>query len=316
MQSAIAPASLTKIILAFAGIYILWGTTYLAIALSIKTLPPFTSGGLRFLLAALLMYGWLRWREVNPFEGIDIKRAALCGVLLTGFGNGLVVWGQQGVPSGIAALLVAAIPVFILTVEYLFFAGKLPTARAAVGMLIAAIGVAVVVLSSRKLSGGAHPIYVAAILLAVLSWSFGTLFQRQAGLKPDKIFAFTCVQVFFGAMLQLSLAVANREWLAFHAQQISLTSVLAVLYLVVFGSIVALSCYSWLLTQVAPQKVTTYALVNPVVALLLGALVLGERLTPIAMIAALAVVFGISLVLFPNWRLPSARRLAKASEVA
>ena len=171
--------------MAFVGIYLIWGTTYLAIALSIQTLPPFSSGGLRFLIASALMFGWLRWREVKPFTGIDFKRAALCGVLLAGLGNGLVVWAQQGVPSGIAALLVAAIPIFIVVVEYLFFAGRLPHPRAALGMLVATIGVVIIVTHTRTLSGAAQPFYVAAILLAVLAWSFGTLLQRQAGIKAD-----------------------------------------------------------------------------------------------------------------------------------
>jgi drug/metabolite transporter (DMT)-like permease len=303
MQTTTPTVSLSKVLLAFAGIYLIWGTTYLAIALSIRTLPPFTSGGVRFLIAALLMYLWLRWRAARPFEGIDLKRAALCGVLLTGFGNGLVVWAQQGVPSGITALLVAAIPIFILVVEYLFFAGGLPKPRIAVGMSIALAGVVIIVMQTRSLSGAAKPIYIAAILLAVLSWSFGTLLQRQAGVKPERIVAFTCVQIFFGALLQLTLATLNAEWRTLHVEGISLLSLLALLYLVVFGSVIALSCYSWLLTQVTPQKVATYALVNPVVALALGALVLGERITATAVLAALGVLLGISLVLFPNLRL-------------
>jgi drug/metabolite transporter (DMT)-like permease len=304
MHTVSVPTPIAKILLAFAGIYVIWGTTYLAIALSIQTLPPFTSGAFRFLVAAALMYAWLRWREPQPFAGVDLKRAALCGVLLTGFGNGLVVWAQQGVPSGIAALLVAAIPIFILVIEYLFFAGHSPRPRAAVGMAMAMFGVIVIVTHTRTLSGAAKPIYVAAILLAVLSWSVGTLMQRQAGIKPARIIAFTCAQIFFGALLQLTLAVVNREWLVLDVAHVSITSLLALLYLVVFGSVVALSCYSWLLTQVAPQKVATYALVNPVVALLLGALVLGEKITGVALLAALGVLAGIGLVLFPSWRLP------------
>jgi drug/metabolite transporter (DMT)-like permease len=288
--------------LAFAGIYLIWGTTYLAIAVSIQTLPPFTSGAVRFLTAAALMYGWLRWQKRTPFIGIDWRRAALCGVLLTGFGNGLVVWAQQGVPSGIAALLVAAIPIFILAVECMFFGGRLPAPRAGLGMLIASVGVVIIVVQTSTLTGNAQPIYIAAILLAVLCWSFGTLFQRQANIAADRVIAFTCAQIFFGALAQLTLALANREWQLLEPAQISTASVFALLYLVVFGSIVALSCYSWLLTQVAPQKVATYALVNPVVALLLGAAVLHESVTAGTLVAALAVLIGIGLVLFPNRR--------------
>jgi len=308
IQNAAAASLKAKILFAFAGIYLIWGTTYLAIALSIRTLPPFASGAIRFLIAAGLMWAWLRWREEHPFEGIDMKRAALCGVLLTGFGNGLVVWAQQGVPSGIAALLVAAIPIFILAIEYLFFAGRLPGPRAALGMAIATAGVVVIVTHSRSLSGAAQPIYIAAILAAVMSWSFGTLLQRQARVPSHRIVAFTCVQIFFGALLQLSLAMLHREWRMLDLPHVSVTSAFALLYLIVFGSIVALTCYSWLLTQVAPQKVATYALVNPVVALLLGAAVLGEKITAVAVVAALAVLLGIGLVLFPSWRpLPKAR---------
>ncbi len=303
MSATSSKASLTKIVLAFAGIYVIWGTTYLAIALSIQTLPPFLSGGIRFLIAALLMYAWLRWRSAKPMHGVDLKRAALCGVLLTGFGNGLVVWAQQGVPSGIAALLVAAIPVFILGLECLFFAGRLPSPRAALGISIALIGVAFIVVQTRGLSGTAKPVYVAAILAAVLSWSFGTLLQRQAGVPPDRIIAFTCAQIFFGALLQLSLATLHGEWQALHIERISSISFLAVLYLIVFGSVIALSCYSWLLTQVAPQKVATYALVNPVVALVLGAVVLDEKFSTTAIFAAIGVLIGIGLVLFPDLKL-------------
>jgi drug/metabolite transporter (DMT)-like permease len=312
MKSSTPATPVARILMAFAGLYVIWGTTYLAIALSIQSLPPFTSGALRFFTAALLMYGWLRIKSPQPLEGIDIKKAALCGVLLTGFGNGLVVWAQQGVPSGIAALIVAAIPIFVVLVECAFFAGRWPQPRAAFGMLIATIGVAVIVTHTRTLSGAAKPIYIAAILLAVLSWSFGTLIQRQAGIKPARILAFTCVQIFFGALLQLSMAILNREWQVLDVAHVSATSLLATLYLVIFGSVIALSCYSWLLTQVAAQKVATYALVNPVVALILGALILGETISATAVFAALGVLVGISLVLFPNWRWPLSKPVTKS----
>jgi drug/metabolite transporter (DMT)-like permease len=223
-----------------------------------------------------------------------------------------VVWAQQGVPSGIAALIVAAIPIFVVLVECAFFAGRWPQPRAAFGMLIATIGVAVIVTHTRTLSGAAKPIYIAAILLAVLSWSFGTLIQRQAGIKPARILAFTCVQIFFGALLQLSMAILNREWQVLDVAHVSATSLLATLYLVIFGSVIALSCYSWLLTQVAAQKVATYALVNPVVALILGALILGETISATAVFAALGVLVGISLVLFPNWRWPLSKPVTKS----
>jgi drug/metabolite transporter (DMT)-like permease len=315
MSSTHTAAPFAKIALAFAGIYVIWGTTYLAIALSIQTLPPFTSGGIRFLLAATLMFAWLRWREERPFAGIDMKRAALCGVLLSGFGNGLVVWAQQGIPSGIAALLVASIPIFVLIVESLFFAGSVPSPRTALGMLIAVVGVVTIVVHTHDISGTAKPIYIVAILLAVLSWSWGTVLQRHARVAAKQVVAFTCAQIFFGGLLQLSLALANGEWRSLNLDHVSLTSALAVFYLIVFGSIVALSCYSWLLTQIAAQKVATYALVNPVVAMILGAAVLSEKITATMILAALGVLLGVGLVLFPGKTL-STWKLYRSSEAA
>lgn len=300
MNNLMVPVAADKskqIWLAFAGIYLIWGTTYLAIAIAIQTLPPFTSGSIRFLLAAALLYAWLRSRTTQPLVGINFKSAALCGVLLTGFGNGFVIWAQQGVPSGIAALIVAAIPIFILLVEWLCFGGKLPNARAAIGMLLALSGVAVIVVHTHSLSGNAQPLYVAAILIAVLAWSFGTLLQRQA-VQPGQVLSFTCAQIFFGGLAQTLFALLNREWQVFDWARLSLASCLATLYLIVFGTLVALNCYLWLLTQVSPQKVATYALVNPAVALLLGAAILGERITLLAVFAALGVLLGIGLVLF------------------
>ncbi|HYM35902.1 MAG TPA: EamA family transporter, partial [Steroidobacteraceae bacterium] len=165
------------------------------------------------------------------------------------------------------------------------------------------------------LSGAAKPAYVIAILLAVSAWSFGTLLQRQAGVKAERVLSFTCAQIFFGGLLQLTLSVLSGEWHSINIAHVSWTSLAAVAYLLIFGSVIALSCYSWLLTQVAPQKVATYALVNPVVALLLGALVLNEKITATAILAALAVLLGIGLVLFPVARLP-AWKMSRSTEVA
>src|SRR5262249_23571145 len=150
-----------------------------------------------------------------------------------------------------------AIPIFVLLLEYCFFGGRLPQARVALGMLIALGGVVVIVAHTHDLSGAAKPIYIVAILAAVLSWSLGTLFQRQANVRSEQVLAFTCAQIFFGGLLQISLATIVGEWTELNVAHVSLTSALAVLYLVVFGSIVALSCYSWLLTKISAQKVAT-----------------------------------------------------------
>lgn len=287
------------VLLAFAGIYIIWGTTYLAIAIAIQTLPPFISGALRFLLAGVLMAAWLRLRSPRPFAGVNLPAAALCGVLLAGIGNGFVIWAQQGIPSGITALIVAAMPVTVLVLDWAWFSRRAPTRQGLLGTAIALAGVTTIVLHTRTISGEASPMHLAALIVAVVGWSLGTLLQKRSAGK-DQVFSFTGAQMLFGGAFQLALSVFNGEWSTFDPAAVSLSSWLAVGYLVVFGSLIGLNCYLWLLTRVSASKVTTYALVNPVVALLLGALVLHEEITSVAVLATLLVLFGVSLVLFQD----------------
>jgi drug/metabolite transporter (DMT)-like permease len=287
------------VLAAFAGIYTIWGTTYLAIAIAIQTLPPFISGAIRFLLAALLMALWLRTRTPRPFAGVNLPAAALCGVLLAGIGNGFVIWAQQGIPSGIAALIVAAMPVTVLILDWAWFSRRAPTKQGLLGTAIALAGVTTIVLHTRTISGEASPLHLLAMMVAVVGWSFGTLLQKRSAGK-DQVFSFTGAQMFFGGVFQLALSLLDGEWSSFDPASVSLASWLAVLYLVVFGSLIGLNCYLWLLTRVSASKVTTYALVNPVVALILGALILHEEITSTAVVATLLVLFGVSLVLFQD----------------
>ncbi|HEY4367775.1 MAG TPA: EamA family transporter [Steroidobacteraceae bacterium] len=296
------------VLAAFAGIYVIWGTTYLAIAIAIQTVPPFISGAVRFLLAGALMYVWLvtrnRWAAdgttAGVFEGVDLRMAALCGVLLSGVGNGYIIWAQQGIPSGIAALTVTAMPILVLILDWAFFSKRTPTPQALLGTAIAIAGVATIVMHTRSLSGDARPMYLVALLVAIVGWSFGTLLQKRHARK-ETVLSFTCAQMLAGGLFQLLMALINREWLKLDVAAISTQSIFAVLYLVLFGSIVALNCYLWLLTRVPAHKVTTYALVNPVVALILGALVLNEEVTGMAITAAVLVLAGVALVLFQNF---------------
>lgn len=298
IQATSVPTRLSLgVVAAFAGIYVVWGTTYLGMAIAIQTLPPFIAGAARFLLAGALMYAWLRWRGPAPFAGVNLRMAALCGVLLAGIGNGLVFWAQQGIPSGVAALIVASVPVTVLVLDWAFFSKQAPTRQASFGTAIAIAGVVTIVAHTHTLSGDAEPLYLIAMLFAVVGWAFGTLLQKRAA-RTDTVLSFTCAQMLFGGLFQAGMALVDREWSSFDPGAASLASILAVLYLTVFGSIVALNCYLWLLTRVSAQKVTTYALVNPVVALILGALVLNERITLLAIVAAALVLLGVALVLF------------------
>lgn len=290
-------ASALPLVAAFAGIYIIWGTTYLAIAITIESIPPFISGALRFLLAGSLMYIWLRARNARPLAGVNWIAAAWTGVLLSGVGNGLVIWSQQGIPSGIAALIVTAVPVVVLLLDWGFFSKRAPSGQALAGTGIALAGVVAIVLHTRSLSGDVHTLHLIALLIAVVGWSVGTLIQKRHA-NIATVLSFTCAQMLFGGVFQLAMSFVDNEWPSFDPTGITWSSVAALSYLIVFGSLIGLNCYLWLLTRVPAQKVTTYALVNPVVALILGAIVLGERITPLAISAAVLVLTGVALVLF------------------
>ena len=285
------------IVAAFAAIYIIWGTTYLAIAISIQTLPPFISGAIRFLLSGALMFAWLRLRSPEPFAGVNVVAAAACGVLLAGIGNGLVIWAQQGIPSGIAALIVTAMPVTVLILDWAFFSKRAPTRQGLIGTALAVAGVATIVMHTHSVAGTAQPLHLIAMFAAVLGWALGTLWQKRTASK-DNVLGFTALQVLFGGLFQMMLSLLDGEWAHFSPASVSMSSWLAVLYLIVFGSIIGLNCYLWLLTRVSASKVTTYALVNPVVALILGALILGEEVTSTTVVATLLVLLGVALVLF------------------
>jgi drug/metabolite transporter (DMT)-like permease len=299
------------VLAAFAGIYIIWGTTYLAIAFAVHAMPPFISGVARFGLAGALMYVWLRARNPRPFAGVNVTMMALSGVLLSGIGNGFVLWAQQGgIPSGIAALIVAAVPVLVLVFDWAFFSKRAPTKQALFGIAVAIAGVVTIVMHTRTLSGNAPPLYVLAMFVATTGWSLGTLVQSRSASRAT-VLSFTCGQMLFGAAFQLLMSIVTGEWSRFDPSAISPAGIVAIAYLVVFGSIVGLNCYLWLLTRVPAPKVATYALVNPVVALILGAVVLGERVTPLAIVAALLVLLGVALIVFQD--LPLVRALTARS---
>jgi drug/metabolite transporter (DMT)-like permease len=292
---------LPQILAAFAGIYIIWGTTFLALAFAIRSVPPFITGGVRFIIATALMYVWLRWRDPAPFKGLKIGGTVLCGVLLSGIGNGFVVWAQQGLPSGITALFVGALPVTTLILDRLFFSKRTPNMQSIAGVAIGLAGIVVLSSNTMSFSANVRPIHVVAVLVAGLGWSLGTLLQRRY-VPSDRVLGFTCLQMFAGGVFQLVMSLIDQEWGGFQPSHIQWQSGLAIAYLVVFGSLIAVNCYSYLIAHVAPQKVTTYALVNPIIAIALGAIVLDERITPSAMISAVLVLVGVALVLFQRRR--------------
>ncbi len=290
-------ASRTRIVLAFTCIFVVWGTTYLAIAILLRSLPPFTSAAMRFALAAAILYAWLRSRRPRPLAGLPAGTVIASGVLMCGLGNGLTVYAIQGVPSGMAALLNATIPISIALLDWGFFQRRRPAAWVIAGLCAAIAGVALVVEQNLSLTGVRGVGYVVAIGLAVTAWSIGTLLQRGA-VGADRLLALGCGQMAAGGAFLALAAVVAGEAGRIELAAVTMAGWMSLLYLAVFGSVLSQSSYLWLLARLPAEKVTVYAVANPVVALLLGALVLGEPLTPANLLGAALVLAGVSLVLF------------------
>jgi len=187
----------------------------------------------------------------------------------------------------------------------LFCSRRTPSAQSVLGIAIGLCGIVVLSLKTLSLSSTVRPMHLVAVLCAGLAWSLGTLLQRRF-VPSHRVLGYTCLQMLAGGLFQLLMSLVDREWGGFEPSHIQLQSVLAVLYLVMFGSLIAVNCYSYLLAHVDPQKVTTYALVNPVIALALGAIVLHERITSGAIVSTVLVLVGVTLVLFQRRALPPA----------
>lgn len=296
----------SAVALALGALYVIWGASYVMTSVALGSVPPFVALALRFGAAGGALYLWLRWRGRRPFAEIPLPRTVGAGLLLLVGSSGLSIWAQQSVPSGVTALVLAAVPVVVLLVDWLAFSGRVPDARSLVGATAGLCGIGMVVAHLNTLSGPVQPLRVLSLLGATLCWSFGTLVSRGS-IGPRQVIAATCVQMLSASLVHVVIGLATGEWAAFHLASVSRASWLALLYMTVASSLVGVLCYLWLLTQVSPQKVTTYALVNPVVAILLGSYLLGERVTPLVLMAMVLVLAGVGLVLWPGAAARTAR---------
>jgi drug/metabolite transporter (DMT)-like permease len=292
-----APPSRLALTSAFAIIYLIWGSTFLAILFAIRTIPPFLMAGVRFLVAGSLVYAWARY--VNGAAApnrAQWRGAAAVGVLLLVGGNGLLVWSEQRVPSGVAALLVGTVPCFMALIDWLRPGGVLPSKHVVAGLFLGLVGLVWLVGPDALMGGGrADFIGATAVVLGSFSWAAGSIYSRHAA-TPASPFLSTPMQMLTGGAVLLLLSVVLGEPWAFDVHAVSLRSALGLLYLIVFGSIVAFSAYIWLLRVSTPARVSTYAYVNPVVAVLLGWALADEALTLRVGVAAAVIVSGVALI--------------------
>jgi len=276
-------------------VYLVWGSTYLAIAIAVQTLPPLLSAGLRFLLAGLILGAWLlarHGRSALRIERAQLGGAALVGALLLAGGNGLVMLAERTVPSGLTALVVASVPLWI--VVFRLIAGDRVAASLVAGVLVGFAGVAILVVP-RGAGRDVDPVGLITVVGATFSWALGTFASPRVRTPRDPL-ASTALQMLAGGALLVVIAVAIGEPGRADPSTFSTASLLATAYLVVFGSLVAFSAYTWLLQHTSVSVVSTYAYVNPVVAVLLGAVVLNEIVTPSMLVGAGIILAAVAFI--------------------
>jgi len=301
------PVSTLLVVAAFATVYVVWGSTYLAILFALETMPPFLMAGARYVIAGTVLFAVVRRRYPGRLALANWRAAATVGCLMLLGGNGLVCWAEQYVPSGLAALMIATVPLWLVLLDWLLHRGGRPTWQVVVGLAGGLVGV-YVLLGPAGISGErVHTLGGAALLLACVFWAIGSLHSRKAAL-PAAPFLATAMEMITGGVALVIVGTAAGEWPQVELEAVSARSALALGYLVVFGSILAFTAYTWLLRVTTAARVATYAYVNPVVAMLLGALWAGEVLTPRAVLAAGIIIA--SVVVITTARRKSAARHA------
>jgi drug/metabolite transporter (DMT)-like permease len=289
-------ASKAALIAAFAAIYLVWGSTYLAIRVVVETLPPFLSGAFRFLVAGAALIAFLAWRGVPLPTRAQWQHATVTGLLLLVGGNGLVVWAEKTIPSGLTALLIALTPVWFALLDWLRPAGARPQLKTVVGIVVGLGGVILLVSPQGPATRTAsHWLGALAIIAAGISWASGSLYSKY---KPNNASPWmnSAAQMICGGAGLLMLALLFGEPFTTDWSRVTGRSVVALGYLIVFGSWIGFSAYVFLLKYSTPSRASTYAYVNPVIALFLGWLLLDEIVTAQMIWGALVIVTGVVII--------------------
>ncbi len=252
--------------------------------------------GARFVVAGSVLYGWNRWRGMPAPTMLQWRSATMIGALLLLVGNGGVTWAEQMIPSGVTALLISTSPIWFVVLDWLWFGAARPTGRVVAGLALGLAGVVWLIGPDRILHGGGFPLSgILVLLLATISWAAGSLYSRRASLPSSPFMATAMEMIGGGALLLLVSALTGEPWRC-DPSTVALKSLIAVGYLAVFGSLVGFTAYVWLLRVVSPARVSTYAFVNPVIAVFLGWTLGGEEFTARMGLAALIIVGGVVLI--------------------
>jgi drug/metabolite transporter (DMT)-like permease len=281
---------------AFAAVYLIWGSTYLGIRLAIETIPPFLMAGARFVVAGSVLYTIIRRAGAPRPQVVHWRDAVILGALLLLVGNGGVSWAEKRVPTNITALTVAGTPLWMLLLDWLRPNGKRPHGLVFAGLGLGFVGVALIV-SSRDAQGHGvmDPAGALMLISASICWAAGSIFSRHAK-QPSSAMLAISMQMIAGGLLMLLAGSLLGEIQRFHWHTISTTSAEAFVYLTIFGSLVGFTCYVWLLRVSTPARVSTYAYVNPLIAVVMGRVVLGEPLPGRALLAGVFILAAVILI--------------------
>ena len=288
--------STVSLVLAFAAVYIIWGSTYLAIRYAIETLPPLLMAGVRFIIAGAALYIWARAKGAARPGFIGWRKAAIIGALLLLGGNGMVVLAERSVASGLTALLIATEPLMVVLIDWMRPGGFRPTGKVALGLLLGFSGM-LLLIGPAGVAGGSpvDPIGAALILLASLSWATGSIYAARSRAQTEPAMS-ASLQMLAGGALLFAAGLIRGEASTFAIADVSLRSAGAMVYLIIFGSLVGFTSYSWLLRVTRPSLASTYAYVNPVVAVLLGWALAGEPVSMRTLIAAAIIIGSVVMI--------------------
>jgi drug/metabolite transporter (DMT)-like permease len=294
--------------IALGTVYLVWGSTYLGIAIAIETIPPFLMLAIRFAIAGAVLFAWEVLRGGRGFRlpsAREWRDSAIVGTLLLGIGNGFVGLAEQTVPSGIAAILIALIPAWFAVLGWLYFREPLPR-LVLVGI---GIGLAGVVLLVWPFGDGANAIDLAGVvilLIAPIGWAHGSIFSARRATLPKRPLMASGLQMLLGSVALFVEAALTGELGRFHPEAVSMSSLAALAYLTVIGSLVAFNAYAWLLRNAPLSLVSTYAYVNPVVAVVLGSLILAEPVSPRTLVASAVIVAAVAMIVTARGRMARA----------
>lgn len=292
--------NLVILIAAFAAVYIFWGSTYLAIKYAIETLPPFLMAGSRFVAAGAILLIWARFaKDYEKPKAAHWKTSFIVGTLLLLGGNGGVVFAEHYISSSLAALLVATEPFWIVLLSWLWLKGSRPNLKTILGIAIGFFGVWLLIngqtMNNAANVGSMQLIGTIVVIISALLWATGSIYGLRAPVPKSSILT-AGMQMFSGGLVLLFVSLISGEITNFNIAQVSANSIFGVIYLIIFGSLIGFTAYSWLLKNAQPAMVSTYAYVNPIIAVFLGWLIAGESFTGQMLIGATVIVGSVVLI--------------------